>query len=192
LANTTAVAMENVQLYGTLERRVKERTAQLEAANRELEAYSYAVSHDLGAPLRSIRGYAEALTDECAANLDSNGKSYVEKMTAATRSMRRLIDDLLRLSKVARGEFNVSKVNLSEMAQSIVERLSAETPERQVEMKIVNGIQVEGDLGLLRIAIENLLSNAWKYTNKTSQARVEFGISEQPDGTQAYFVRDNG
>src|SRR5262245_53994159 len=112
LANTTAVAMENVQLYGTLERRVKERTAQLEAANRELEAYSYAVSHDLGAPLRSIRGYAEALTDECAANLDSNGKSYVEKMTAATRSMRRLIDDLLRLSKVARGEFNVSKVNL--------------------------------------------------------------------------------
>jgi hypothetical protein len=192
LANTTAVAMENVRVHNELEQRVKDRTAQLEAANRELEAFSYAVSHDLGAPLRTVRGFSEAALKQCGDKLDENGKDCLERVRAAGEHMTNLISDLLGLSKFSKGALRRSEVNLSELARGIISRLSAETPERRLDVTIADGIKVEGDSGLLRAALENLLSNAWKYTSKCPHPRVEFCSMSQADGPPAYYVRDNG
>ncbi len=191
LANTTAVAIQNVQLYSDLERRVKERTAQLEEANRELEAYSYAVSHDLSAPLRSISAFAQVLNEEGAALLPAESRHYLERILTSTAHMRELMDDLLRLSKVSIGELEPQAVNLSTLATELAAELAQNAPERQVDFVCLPGVQAHGDPGLLRIALENLLSNSWKYTAKTSHPKVEFG-TERPDGQQVFFVRDNG
>ncbi len=191
LANTTAVAIENVNVYNELEKRVQNRTAQLAAANQELESFAYAVSHDLGAPLRAIRGYSELLLKECSTQLNDRGKDYAGKVLTGTRQMRELMDDLLRLSRVTQTEMSIQPVNLSELVRDVLRALASQDPERKVETRIADNVEVEADPGLMRIALENLLSNAWKFTGRKTDARIEFGVLNS-QGVREYFVRDNG
>jgi PAS domain S-box-containing protein len=179
------------QLNEELEQRVRQRTAQLEATNHELEAFSYSISHDLMAPLRSIDGFSHILLEDYADELDDEGKDYLSRVRAASQHMGQLIDALLKLSRTARSELSREKVDLSALAENIAQELRDSQPERQVEFDIANGLSVDGDAWLLRIALENLLANAWKFTGQRSRARIEFGASKY-EGTFVYFVRDNG
>jgi len=167
------------------------RTAELEALNKELEAFSYSVSHDLRAPLRSIDGFSQALLEDYAGKLDKGGKEYFQRVRGASQRMGQLIDDLLNLSRVTRRELRYNNVNLSEMAQAVSEELQMSQPERKVEFVIVPGLITNGDERLLRVLLENLLGNAFKFTEKVLHARIEFG-STQHEGKQTYYVRDNG
>jgi PAS domain S-box-containing protein len=182
---------EILRLNEQLEQRVVERTAQLAAANKELEAFSYSVSHDLRAPLRGIDGFSLMLLEEYAERLDAQGKQYLERLRAASRHMALLIDDLLNLSRVARSEMRLARVDLTAIARSLAEDLRRRHPERDAEIIIADGLTAQGDPGLLRIALGNLLDNAWKFTEKRSGARIEFGCFRNDDKT-VYFVRDNG
>jgi signal transduction histidine kinase len=179
------------KLNEQLEQRVQRRTAQLNAFNRELEAFSYSVSHDLRAPLRSIDGFSKILLEDYADELDEEGNDYLKRVRAASQRMGQLIDDLLDLSRMTRSEMRREGVDLSDLAKSIAEELKRSEPERRVEFLIEGGLLVEGDKSLLRVVLENLLRNAWKFTGKQTHARIEFGASEQED-ERAYFVRDNG
>jgi signal transduction histidine kinase len=192
LANTTAVAMENVKVLSELEQRVRERTAQLEAANKELDSFSSAVAHDLASPLRSIRSFSGLLEEVYAAQLPDEAKQWLGTIGAAGTRMSELIDDLLRLSRVSAAPIQRTRVRLDDLAAEICSGLSKANPNRNVSISIASGIEAEGDPGMLRVALENLLSNAWKYTSKIVQARVEVGIASTPSGTRAFFVRDNG
>lgn len=192
LANTTSVAMENVQVYGELEKRVKDRTAELEAANKELETFSFAVSHDLRAPLRSILGFTDIVRQDSAAQLSAMSRGHLDVIHSAGKRMAGLIEDLLRLAKFSRAPLQRTAVNVSQMVLDIVAHLATSSPERTVDVQITEGIEANGDPGLLHAALENLLSNAWKYSSKNPKARVEFRQAEQPDGTNAFYVRDNG
>jgi signal transduction histidine kinase len=174
-----------------LEQRVIERTAQLEVANKELESFSYSVSHDLRAPLRSIDGFSQALFEDHGDKLDEQGRSDLKRVRAATQRMAQLIDDILTLSRVSRGEIRRDPVDLSVLAKSIAGELKSAEPERQVDLAIADGITTEGDPRLLRVVLDNLLRNAWKFTGKRSTAKIEFGVS-QNNGKPIYFVRDNG
>lgn len=178
-------------LNAELEHRVQERTAQLEAANRELEAFSYSVSHDLRAPLRSIDGFSQALAEDYADRLDAGGQDFLRRVRAATTRMGELIDGLLNLSRLTRSEMRHEVVDLSALARKVAAELRDREPGRQVRFVIAQGLVVRGDGQLLRIALENLLGNAWKYTGKHPLARIEFGVT-QWDGQRAYFVRDDG
>ena len=179
------------KLNEELEHRVFERTAQLETANRELEAFSYSVSHDLRAPLRAIDGFSQALLEDHAEQVDTEGKDHLRRVRTAAQRMAELIDDLLDLSRVTRAEMRRERVDLSELAQDIVSQLEKSEPERRVEFFVKDDLVVNGDPSLLRVALENLLGNAWKFTGERTPARIEFGIEEQ-DGQRVYFVRDNG
>ena len=179
------------QLNAQLEQRVVERTAQLEAANAELEAFSYSVSHDLRTPLRSIDGFSQALLEDYMDKLDAPGQNYLHRVRLATQRMGQLIDDLLNLSRVTRSEMHRESVDLSAIAQIIATELQEAEPERQVEFQIVMGLVANGDSRLLRIVLENLLGNAWKFTAKHSRAWIEFGRYSH-DGVHTYFVRDDG
>jgi light-regulated signal transduction histidine kinase (bacteriophytochrome)/HAMP domain-containing protein len=179
------------QLNEELEQRVLQRTAQLEAANKELEAFSYSVSHDLRAPLRSIDGFSQALLEDYTDRLDRQGKDYLTRVRGASQRMAQLIDDLLMLSRVARSEMRRARVDLSAMAQTIAAELQQIQPARLVTFVIAEGLVVEGDARLLRVVLENLLGNAWKFTGKHTCARIEFGVTEQ-DGRRAFYVRDDG
>jgi hypothetical protein len=190
LANTTAVAMENVHVYRQLETRVKDRTAELEAANRELETFSYAVSHDLRAPLRSIRGFTDMVLGNDA--LDEKNRGFLVRVRDNGAHMTTLIEDLLKLAKFSRAPLKKSTVDLSKMARGIMARLSAATPNAAASVRIVDGLTAEGDAGLLEAALENLLSNAWKYSAKNPQPVIEFDATTTPEGKRAFFVRDNG
>jgi len=174
-----------------LEQRVAERTTQLEAANKELEAFSYSVSHDLRAPLRAIDGFSQALLEDCSDKLDREGKDYLDRICAGSHRMAQLIDDLLNLSRVTRSAIGRGQVNLSALAESIVAELRKTEPERRVNCEIAERLTTDGDERLLRVALENLLGNAWKFTGKCEQPKVEFGFV-QNNGSSAYFVRDNG
>lgn len=179
------------QLNAQLEQRVMERTAQLTAANKELETFSYSVSHDLRAPLRSIDGFSRALLEDYSDKLDKRGQNYLQRVLAATQRMGQLIDDLLNLSKVTRSQMRCEPVALSALAQLIATELQNTQPQRQVEFVIAPELVATGDVRLLRIVLENLLGNAWKFTGKKTRARIEFGLTEHED-TVAYFVRDDG
>ncbi len=192
LADTTSVALENVQVYAELEKRVAERTAELEATNRELESFSYAVSHDLRAPLRHIDGFAHILMNDTNTALSETNGQYLEKIRNASQHMSQLIDDLLKLSRTTRTPVQRQRINLSELASNIVSRLRDIEPGRQVLINIAETIEATGDRKLLEIVMENLLSNAWKFTQKKSSAVIEVGSTVTDDGTTAYFVRDNG
>lgn len=178
-------------LNSELDRRVADRTAKLEAANHELEAFSYSVSHDLRAPLRHIDAFSFTLLEDHAGQLDAQGRHCLDTIRTAIKSMDRLIDDLLGLSKIARREMYRDDVDLSRLARDLIAELQAAQPQRQVECVIAAGLTAHGDAGLLRIVLQNLLGNAWKFTGKCAQARIELGCDRQ--GSEAvYFVRDNG
>lgn len=174
-----------------LDQQVSQRTALLTAANRELEAFSYSVSHDLRAPLRSINGFSRAVLDEYADKLDEAGKSYLERIHKATQRMDVLIDDLLNLSKVTRSEFQSDAVDLSRIFRALLKDRQKNDPDRVVDAIVADGIVVQADTRLMRIALDNLLENAWKFTSREALARIEFG-SEVNDGRVFYFIRDNG
>lgn len=181
------------ELNQDLERRVFERTAQLEAANKELEAFSYSVSHDLRAPLRSIDGFSQALLESsCSEQLDEKGKHYLHRVRAATQRMAQLIDDLLNLSRVTRTQMQCQSVDLTALVQAIATELQQTQPKRQVEMILATELVVQGDARLLRVMLENLLNNAWKFTLNQVYPRIEFGTTSHHDSEVAYFVRDNG
>ncbi|HLP15377.1 MAG TPA: transporter substrate-binding domain-containing protein [Bacteroidota bacterium] len=179
------------QLNEDLERRVCDRTAQLVAANKELEAFSYSVSHDLRAPLRGIDGFSQVLLDEYQDKLDGDGKDYLRRVRKAAQRMAQLIDDLLNLSRVNRGDMTIQQVNLSTLARMIADSLHENHPERRVEIIIPDEIKVRGDARLLRLALEKLFENAWKFTSHHPTGRIEFGKELQHDRT-VYFVRDDG
>jgi signal transduction histidine kinase len=165
--------------------------AAAETANRELESFSYSVAHDLRAPLRGIDGFSQALLEDYADKVDEEGRGYLNHLRESAQQMGRLIDDLLGLSRVTRAELRRSPVDLSALARSVAVELARAEPERKVAMVIADGIVAEGDAPLLRIALENLLGNAWKFTGKRAEARIEVGTMSV-DGGMVYFVRDNG
>ncbi len=171
---------------------LSERTLQLEAANRELESFSYSVSHDLQAPLRVINGFSQVLWDNYQPHLDDRGRHYLQRIQANSKRMSDLIDALLQLSRVTRTQMQSVKINLSEMAHDIIEELQAAEPERQVEVTIIPNLQTKGDPQLLRIVLNNLLHNAWKYTSKRSLAKIEFACHSQDERQLVYLIRDNG
>ncbi len=174
-----------------LEQRVQERTAALEAANKELESFAYSVSHDLRAPLRSIQGFSQILLEDYAARLDAQALNYLTRVRDGGQWMSQLIDDLLKLSRLSRGPLNRATVNLSALAAQIVESLRARQPERAVEFIIAPDVTAQADPNLIRVVLDNLIENAWKYTGRHDDARIEFGTGEQ-DGQPVYFVRDDG
>jgi PAS domain S-box-containing protein len=177
------------ELNVELERRVRE----LAAVNQELEAFSYSVSHDLRAPLRAIAGFSQALSEDYDATLDEQGKDYTRRIDAATQRLTQLIDDLLMLSRVTRSEMNrETTVDLSALANSIASQLQSAQPERRVQFVVQPGLVTHGDAHLLHIALDNLIGNAWKFTSKTPEPRIEFGTTGKENGKTAYFVRDNG
>ena len=179
------------KLNRELEARVIERTAQLEASNKELEAFAYSVSHDLRTPLRGIDGFSLALLEDYADKLDESGKDYLQRVRAGALKMGQLIDALLNLSRLTRGEVKRALVDLSAISKNAADELRKSEPDRRVEFIIASGVTVKGDPVMLRAVIENLFTNAWKFTGKLDAARIEFGVTRF-DGKTAYFVRDNG
>ncbi|QPC83954.1 PAS domain S-box protein [Phototrophicus methaneseepsis] len=173
-----------------LEEEVTRRTAQLKAANAELETFAYSVSHDLRAPLRAIDGFSQALLEDNLDTLDPMGQHYLTRLRAASQNMGQLIDDLLKLSRVTRQEMRLAEVNLSEMAQGIFEELQEQEPQRNVKTVIDNHIIVQGDARLLKVMMMNLLNNAWKFTSNEEQAIIEF--KRKPAEESVYYVSDNG
>jgi light-regulated signal transduction histidine kinase (bacteriophytochrome) len=164
-------------------------TSELQAANQELEAFSYSVSHDLRTPLQSVLGFSELLVEACYAQLDARGKRYLEGLRAGCHRMVQLIEDMLMLSRITQSEMDKGTVDLSMMAKSIASTLALTQPRRRATFVIAEGIVTTGDVGLLRVVLENLLGNAWKFTSKKRRACIEFGCVEN---SSIYFVRDNG
>lgn len=191
LANTTAVALENVRVYAELETRVRQRTRQLEQANEELEAFAASVSHDLRAPLAVISGSAELLDMRLGANLQPTERKLLAAVPLHVKRMSQLIEDLLRLARLRQTELRLAPVDLGAVAAEIGAELAAANPQRAVAFTVEAGPTVPGDAALLRIALENLLSNAWKYTRQAADSRVVFGRREEETGP-VFFVRDNG
>jgi PAS domain S-box-containing protein len=179
------------RLNEELEGRVRWRTAQLEAFNSELEAFSYSVSHDLRAPLRAIEGFSQILLEDYEDKLDEEGKLYLRRTKNASQRMGHLIDDLLNLSRMTRSEMRRESVDLSALVNAVVEELRGTWPEHDVEVVVEEGLVANGDESLLRVALQNLLGNAWKFTRDQPDPRIEFGMLEHEDAP-AYFVLDNG
>jgi signal transduction histidine kinase len=174
-----------------LNRQLELRTEELTVANRELEAFSYSVSHDLRTPLRGIDGFSQALLEDYDDVLDEQGKMYLKNVRSSAQRMGHIIDDLLNLSRITRTELTVQKVNLSKLAKDALAHLKDQSPGRKVEIFVQEGVEEFGDPGLLSIVMDNLLSNAWKFTNKSIGAQIEFGAKKE-SGKTVYFIRDNG
>ena len=179
------------RLNAGLEERVRERTAELEATVRELEAFSYTVSHDLRAPLRAIDGFSRALAEDHGHHLDETGRDFLRRVRKNTLRMSRLIDDLMKLGSVSRGTLSLRECDLAMLARSTLNRLREAQPGRQVDAVIEPALQADADLGLLVVVIDNLLGNAWKYTAPVVQGRISFGRVDTPQGP-AFCVADNG
>lgn len=192
LADSTSIAIENVMLYNSFDEAVRARTAELAAANRDLESFSYSVSHDLRAPLRAIEGFSQLLFTEYAHRLDGTALNYLHRVLGSTKRMGQLIEDLLNLASLGRVTLRRTKIDLSALAREIFDDLYATSPRTQVKLMIEGRMSAEADPGLLRIALQNLFSNAWKYTSKRVEARIEFGHAVGADDENIFYVRDNG
>ena len=179
------------RVHAELEERIAERTIQLESANRELEAFSYAVSHDLRAPLRSVDGFSRILVEDHASGLPPDAKAVLDRVRVTSQRMGELIDALLRLSRITRSEPQFERTDLSAITGELAGSLAAADPGRCVEFHIEDGVIVDGEPRLLTAMMDNLLRNAWKFTGPRSQAHIEFG-TERLEGRRVYFVRDNG
>ena len=191
LRRQTQLLVESEQAALELAETRAELVRDLEHKNRELQSFSYAVSHDLRAPLRRIDSFSRAVLESQGERLDEQGRRYLERVREASQHMSQLIDDVLYLSRVTRADLRDHDVDLSSLATLLLSRLQESEPARKVEIKVRPGVVVTGDGQLLRIALENLLENAWKFTSKQPEARIEFGVT-QASGEPTYFVRDNG
>lgn len=191
LRNSQLALLNLVDDLNATTRDINQVNQTLTATNKELEAFSYSVSHDLRAPLRGIDGFSQALLEDCQDKLDATGKNYLERIRTGTQRMGLLIDDMLKLSRITRTEFKRESVDLSAMVQDILLTVRQNNPARDVQANIQKDIIMEGDRYLLEIALTNLLENAWKFTGKTENARIEFG-TELTDGKSVMFIRDNG
>lgn len=183
-----------LRLNEELEQRVQCRTAELEASNKELEAFAYSVSHDLRAPLRTMDGFSQVLLEDYANSLNDQAKDFLNRIRTGSQKMAQLIDDLLKLSRITRSEMRSETVNLSRIAQSVASDLKNLDPERKVIFKIQPCLTTTGDERLLRLALENLLQNAWKFTGNREVGEIEFGSLPTTSlrGRTVYFIRDNG
>lgn len=179
------------RINADLEKRVAQRTEQLEATNRELEAFAYAVSHDLRAPLRSVSGFSQLLQESPTADLDAKSKHYLQRIHESSRRMSQLIEDLLSLSRINRSELTPRPLNFSQLVADAAATIRERYPDREVDLQIEPDIAAYGDSRLLRIAVENLLDNAWKYTAHVPAARVEVG-TQTDASVRTLFIRDNG
>ncbi|RYD48552.1 MAG: PAS domain S-box protein, partial [Verrucomicrobiaceae bacterium] len=188
VTNKKEVELSIVSLNETL----TQQATRLEAVNQELESFSYSVSHDLRAPLRGISGFAQALEEHAGASLDDTGRAYLQRVQKAAQRMGLLIDDLLKLSRLSRTELKMECVDLSEIARLVVIGLRADDPERDVKVKVQSGIRVKGDPALLRVLLENLIGNAWKFTAKTPEPNIGFTARPEETGKVVCTVRDNG
>jgi PAS domain S-box-containing protein len=179
------------KLNAHLEERVRERTAQLETANQELEAFSYSVSHDLRAPLRSLNGFSNILLEDYQDKLDAQGQQYLQRIRGASQRMDQLINDMLHLSRITRADFTPTEVNFSALAQEIAAEMQMQTPQRQVEFEITDNLVANGDGDLIKIALENLINNAFKFTSQRPVAYIHVGQLDQ-QGESIFYIRDNG
>jgi PAS domain S-box-containing protein len=179
------------QLNAELEQRVRDRTAELEATARELDAFAYSVSHDLRAPLRSLHGFSQLLLEDYAGRLDDEGLQHLGRIQANVARMGQLIDDLLNLSRVTRTGLHREQVDIGELVREIIDEFRGAEPDRRVEVVITGALAATGDPHLIRLALDNLLSNAWKFTGRREQAIIRVGETSQ-DGQSIFFVRDNG
>jgi signal transduction histidine kinase/PAS domain-containing protein len=187
-----SAAEEDLRLLNEeLELRVKRRTAELEDANRELEAFIYSVSHDLRAPLRTISGFSQFIMSDYSDKLDEQGRDYLMRIHRGSEKMSRLIEDLLRLSQISRRDITRSKTDLSRIALAVIAGLRDASPGRNVRVDIARDVNAFADLRLIEVVLSNLIGNAWKFTAKKEDARIEFGTVER-DGRTIYYVRDNG
>ncbi|MBI1282594.1 MAG: HAMP domain-containing protein [Anaerolineaceae bacterium] len=198
LAGRAALLIDNAKLFSEtqqlnteLEQRVQERTAHLTAVNKELEAFSYSVSHDLRAPLRAVDGFSQALLEDYNDSLDAMGQDFLNRIRNESQRMGHLIDDLIGLSRYSRTEMNFVEVDLSKIAGELLAECKEKEPDRVVEISIQEGVVGCGDERLIRVALQNLINNAWKFTSKTPQARIEFGCTQDTNPPE-YYVRDNG
>ncbi|MBN1205075.1 MAG: PAS domain S-box protein [Myxococcaceae bacterium] len=192
ISRRRAAEEEVRRLNQELERRIAERTAQLEFSNRELEAFAYTVAHDLRAPLRSITSFSDAILEDCPGQLDAVGQDYLKRIIGGARRMADLIDGILTLSRVNSTSLILREVDLSAIARSVLEQLQAQQPERRITLQLQKGLVAQGDPQLMRAVLENLLGNAWKFTRKRPEARIEFSATNDARGVRVYQVRDNG
>ena len=192
LADRVALVITNARLYEELERRVAERTQALQATNRELEAFSYSVSHDLRAPLRAMDGFSLVLLEDYADKIDAQGRDYLARVRGASQRMGQLIDGLLALARVTRADLRREPVDLSALAREELADLQAHDPDRAVEVVVASGLRTVGDPRLLHAVLDNLLGNAWKFTAKAPNARIELGRDSAAGDEPIFFVRDNG
>jgi PAS domain S-box-containing protein len=174
-----------------LEALVEQRTSELVSANKELETFSYSVSHDLRAPLRGMDGFSQALLEDYESSFDETGKRYLRYIREGTQQMGRVIDDILNLSRISRAEVHRETVDVSKLAEAVVEALKFQESQRQVEVRIAPEMSEEADPGLVKILLDNLVGNAWKFTSKQALAQIEIGRKKESDET-IYFVKDNG
>jgi PAS domain S-box-containing protein len=184
--------LELSRLNAELERRVGRRTSELEAVVEELRSFSYSVSHDLRAPLRAIQGFGLALDREYRERLDSTGRDYLHRILGSADRMTKLIEDLITLSRVTHAEMRTENLDLSKMAEEVVADLRTAEPLRRVEVKVGQGLSAEGDARLLRVLLENLIGNAWKFTSHNVTAKIEFGALDHRVSKRVFFVRDDG
>ncbi len=174
-----------------MEETLRVRSAELQAANRELEAFSYSVSHDLRAPLRAIDGFTRILMDDFAEQIPAEGMTFLKRTRQAAQNMGQLIDDLLRLSRITRAELTCQPINLHELADEICQELRKSNPDRDINIQIAKNLKAQGDERLVRVALENLINNAWKFTTQNPNPHIEIGKKIQ-DGRKLFYVRDNG
>lgn len=192
ISESKGAQQEIMRLNAELEGRVQRRTAQLEAANRELEAFSYSIAHDLRAPLSSIDGFSNTLQENAAGVLDERSQHYLRRIRAGVRQMSDLTDGLLSLANLSRADLHFENVDLAELARSAVAGCRERSPERVVDVSIADTLPVQGDPRLLAQVVGNLVGNAWKFTSRKDRARIEVGGEQGGDGRWTYFVRDDG